>query len=63
MDRVLLLLSPLCGPEILGDVSLFLETIKEALHAIKHASMHTFLLALRGGHRSHSAVNLCSQSL
>lgn len=33
-----LLMSPACRPQTIGDVSLFLEAIKEALHAIKHAS-------------------------
>lgn len=49
--------------EQIDDVSLFLEAIKEALHAIKHASAHPFLIGFKRGTLEHRAVNLCSQSL
>lgn len=39
----------------------FLEPIKAALHAIKHASAPR--VGFKSGTSEHSAVNLCSQSL
>ncbi len=41
----------------------FLEAIKDALHAIKHAWAHPFLIGFKRGTSEHGAVNLCSQSL
>lgn len=42
---------------------LFIETIKEALHAIKHASVHPFLIGFKRQTLEHSAINLCSKIL
>lgn len=41
----------------------FLETIKEALHAIKHASAHPFLIGFKRQTLEHSTINLCSKTL
>lgn len=49
--------------EIGGGVSLFLETIKEALRAIKHASVDPFFpSALKGGYRSPAPLTCALKS-
>lgn len=42
---------------------LFIETIKEALRAIKHASGHPFLNGFKRRTLEHSAINPCSKIL